>query len=126
MYQGIKMSLITKLSILLYSINVLGGSMNPSFTSKYRDLRLSLPKSCKLLITSGLRSEEKNREVGGAKNSFHLHGRAYDIITTCKDLTIKKALEGGLSVIIYKRHLHLDNRAKQVCLRKKGKGFISC
>lgn len=34
----------------------------------------------KPVITSGYRTEEKNKEVGGALNSAHLHGLAYDFV----------------------------------------------
>lgn len=44
-------------------------------------LRVGLP----IFITSGYRSEKLNRIVGGAANSFHLYGRAVDIL--CSDMS---------------------------------------
>jgi hypothetical protein len=46
--------------------------------------RFSLPSALRLAarfgrITSTVRSREHNRRVGGAANSWHLHGRALDI-----------------------------------------------
>lgn len=43
------------------------------FTKKY------LP-TFKPVITSSFRDADKNREVGGAENSAHLHGLAYDFV----------------------------------------------
>ncbi len=39
-----------------------------------------------LRMSSGLRSAEKNRTVGGVPNSFHLRGRAVDFTGTLHDL----------------------------------------
>ena len=100
--------------------------MNPSFTSRFNDLRKSLPSSCKLLITSGHRTKKENDRVGGVKDSYHLSGRAYDVVTRCRTLTIKKALFLGLSVIIYKTHLHIDNRKDQICLVNRNKKNYPC
>lgn len=36
-------------------------------------------------INSGYRNKEKNKKVGGAKNSQHLYGRALDVFVTQKD-----------------------------------------
>jgi zinc D-Ala-D-Ala carboxypeptidase len=38
-----------------------------------------------LIVVSGYRSESHNRRVGGAKNSMHLQGRAFDISTVNVD-----------------------------------------
>jgi hypothetical protein len=38
-----------------------------------------------LIVTSGYRSPEHNRRVGGARNSMHLKGRAFDISTVNVD-----------------------------------------
>lgn len=43
-----------------------------------------------LTVTSGYRSPEVNREVGGAMNSFHVEGRAADIVHA--DLKPKKLI----------------------------------
>ena len=70
-------------------------------------------------INSGYRSPEHNREVGGAKNSQHLYGKAGDIVVkpfTPKDIkTIIEELisngkikEGGLSA--YNTFVHYDIR----------------
>lgn len=42
-------------------------------------------------INSGYRDEEKNRQVGGAKNSYHLHGLACDIHCSSLRMAIRFA-----------------------------------
>ena len=65
-----------------------------------------------VIITSGLRNIEKNKEVGGVENSSHLKGLAVDIRT--KDSLERYAILGGAIMAVFKRiglgkgHLHLD------------------
>lgn len=40
----------------------------------------------RLRITSGRRNAAENRAVGGARNSFHLRGRAIDVVGPLSDL----------------------------------------
>lgn len=56
-----------------------GGIILPtqSFVSKLEDLRDRIGRP--LPIVSGYRSPSTNRLVGGARRSWHLHGRAVDI-----------------------------------------------
>ena len=64
------------------------------------------------IITSGLRSIEKNKEIGGASDSSHLKGLAVDI--ACKNsqeayCIIKGAFMAGFERIgLGKGHIHLD------------------
>jgi len=65
----------------------------------------------KVIINSGFRCHEHNRNVGGVLSSQHLNGCAADI--WCKNL--KKALKiaeslGFRGIGVYKDFLHLDNR----------------
>jgi len=63
-------------------------------------------------ITSGLRSEEKNKIVGGVENSAHLRGLAVDIL--CLDDTQEFFIKKGAFYAGFKRilkgnnHIHLD------------------
>lgn len=85
--------------------------------------------TCNFVITSGKRSPEHNKKVGGSRNSYHLTDRARDISSTdsCRIKLGELAWNNGLSVIYYRRHIHADNRDNQVCLVKsEGKGFKYC
>lgn len=67
---------------------------------------------CKIKVHSGYRSVWKNRLVGGAKNSFHLYDRARDISASCMSMKslAKIARKYAQGVIVYKSHIHIDNR----------------
>jgi hypothetical protein len=67
-----------------------------------------------LPVTSGYRSPEYNAKVGGAKNSQHLHGNAYDISTSGLtqaqqiDLINKARASGFGGIGVYDNSLHFD------------------
>ena len=73
---------------------------------------------CEPVITSGHRSEEHNKRVGGAKNSYHLKGQALDLFfydkcgKSLKEIVViaQKYFNG---VIVYKKHIHVDIRDKK-------------
>ena len=76
--------------------------------------RLQSGTDSKLSITSGYRDPEYNERVGGAKNSQHIHGNAYDISTAgmsqgeIKEL-VRKARAAGFSGIgVYNNSVHFD------------------
>jgi len=54
-----------------------GNRMNISFMEKLNKLREEINQP--LPLTSAWRSEARNQQVGGAKNSAHLYGRAVDL-----------------------------------------------
>jgi hypothetical protein len=59
----------------------LTAKINMAILQYYFDyfIRKFLP-AYKVVVTSGYREPSKNAEVGGAENSAHLHGLAYDFI----------------------------------------------
>ena len=65
-----------------------------------------------IIATSGLRSVEKNAEVGGVKNSSHLRGFALDL--SCPNSKVRHeilfcAIAVGIKRIgLGKGHIHLD------------------
>ena len=75
-----------------------------------------------IYITSGYRTPEHNRRVGGARSSFHLTARAADIVVAGflpgeVYATIERLIregrmhEGGLG--LYRGWVHLDTRGKR-------------
>lgn len=88
------------------------------------DIRLnslySALSDCEFTVTSGKRTVEHNRRVGGAPNSYHLTDRARDITSTkeCRARLGHLALEEGLSVIYYPSHIHIDDRGYQITFTK--------
>ena len=78
-------------------------------------------------VTSGFRSREHNRKIGGAVNSFHVLGMASDIqvakmkpedVAKAIELLIKegKMKEGGIG--IYKTWTHYDHRGTKARWKK--------
>lgn len=65
-----------------------------------------------LYITSGKRTEEENRRVGGVRDSAHLKGLAVDIFAPNgfrRYLLLKAAIEFGFKRIgVGKSHIHID------------------
>ena len=66
-----------------------------------------------IIINSGYRTESYNKKVGGAKNSYHMQGKAVDIkVNGMKPKEIAKIAEekGFTGIGIYKNFLHVDVR----------------
>lgn len=65
-------------------------------------------------VTSGYRSPEKNKAVGGAKNSQHMHGNAFDFDVSGMPIEdrvrlIEQAREAGFQGVgVYDNSLHFD------------------
>ena len=66
-----------------------------------------------ITVVSGYRTAEYNKQCGGAENSYHLNGQAFDIkaegIEPLK-LGIIMASVGFKGIIIYKDFVHVDTR----------------
>ena len=75
----------------------------------------------KLRITSGYRTPEHNKKVGGARQSFHKRGMAIDCYAgmSHENLGILGLRCGFTTAIVYVSHVHLDIREKGLGLRKK-------
>lgn len=70
----------------------------------------------KMKINSCYRTKEKNKAVGGAKNSMHLFGRAVDIETkngVDRMRIVRAALSLGLTIGVMENAVHIDNREEQ-------------
>lgn len=92
-------------------------------------VRKIIPDKCDYMVSSGLRTKKKNADVGGAPGSYHLTDRARDLVLfteQCKDRAIENTKKSSLSVIVYKTHLHIDNRKDKVCLIRTKTGFGFC
>lgn len=70
-----------------------------------------------LVVTSGLRSPERNRAVGGVPGSLHLKGRAIDVAgswvslraaaRTARAQRVTPACTGPEEVVMESDHLHI-------------------
>ena len=80
-----------------------------------------------ITITSGYRSKEHNKKIGGALDSFHVRGMAADIqIAGMKPKEVAeeieklikegKMMEGGIG--IYNSWIHYDFRGKRIRWKK--------
>ena len=68
-----------------------------------------------VIITSGYRTVEHNKKVGGAKGSFHLLGMAADLVVKDRDIEdayimLDNAYPERLGLILHKTFLHVDIR----------------
>ena len=75
-----------------------------------------------IIVTSGYRCLEHNKEVGGQPNSYHLSGLAADVTIAkfdIRELARLAKMVGFSTVIAYPHHefIHVD-------IRKKGLGLI--
>lgn len=85
--------------------------VNEDSLDKLQELRaeIGLP----FHVNSGYRSPEYNKKVGGAPNSFHMQGMAFDISLSNlnRDTMFKKAEDYGFNGIgQYNSFIHIDTR----------------
>lgn len=71
-----------------------------------------------VIINSGYRTPSRNKEVGGAKYSYHMRGMAADIRIngmSAKEIANKlnKIVPDECGIIVYNTWVHIDTRAKK-------------
>lgn len=96
--------------------------ISPRTLEAFEHIRLRLGGK-PLRILSGFRTPATNAEVGGAKNSYHMQGRALDIeIPQGRMIEAEKYAEeffgetGGIG--IYPTFIHIDDRGRKTRWRK--------
>jgi uncharacterized protein YcbK (DUF882 family) len=81
-----------------------------------------------ITINSAYRTKSYNTKVGGAKSSYHMLGRAFDI--SCKYFSqhyIAKVAEymGVKGIIVYSTFTHIDSRTSKYFSLNAGKTSVS-
>ena len=76
-------------------------------------------------ITSGYRTPSHNAKIGGAANSYHIKGRAADIVIDGKSIAAVAAFAEAIGVGGVERnedtnYVHIDTRASRYYFRHKG------
>jgi uncharacterized protein YcbK (DUF882 family) len=65
-------------------------------------------------LNSAYRTPERNKEVDGSEDSYHMKGRAFDIARipglTIDEMAILARREGFNGIGLYENFLHVDNR----------------
>lgn len=69
-------------------------------------------------INSGYRTPTRNKEVNGAKYSYHMRGMAADIRIegmSAKEIAneLNKIIPNGCGIIVYNTWVHIDTRTKK-------------
>lgn len=117
---AIAVSVLTLLGAY-YSIKAASAHHTPQYKARAAITRLERESGCKLKITSGMRTRAENERVGGAQNSYHLKGMAYDLQVLNKGCISLKSLQRiackFVSTILYSNHIHIDTRSNQVHLK---------
>ncbi|MCL2383711.1 MAG: D-Ala-D-Ala carboxypeptidase family metallohydrolase [Oscillospiraceae bacterium] len=81
-----------------------------------------------VIITSAFRTATHNRNIGGASNSLHLEGRAFDIRTNNpNDLVVLARLSetaefNGIYISVHQGYVHMDTRSTKWFARKNPDG----
>ena len=87
--------------------------VHEELVNKLQELRNQLGRA--IIINSAFRCPERNRQVGGAENSQHLHGTAVDFLLRNHFYDIEEigsmAINIGFTGIgYYNTHIHVDIR----------------
>lgn len=81
-----------------------------------------------LIINSAYRTEEYNKKVGGAKNSYHIKGRAFDVSHANTNVEILRDYASTLKIngiIVYNTWVHIDTRDLQYHADYRNKCFVT-
>jgi hypothetical protein len=85
----------------------------PKLVETLADLRRKFGRD--VVVTSGYRCEDRNREVGGIEGSLHTEGRAVDFVvrgvSPAKVVQYLSDFDGGVGE--YERHVHIDSGDKK-------------
>ncbi len=108
----------TKVPTLAVIVNLF---KTASLLQKYREL---IFENSPIIITSGWRSKEYNKKIGGAPNSYHIHGMALDFVCTkFSPQKVQKKLnpvhQGGLEFA--PTWTHIDIRKERTRFDSKGR-----
>lgn len=79
-------------------------------------------------INSGYRSRSHNKKVGGAANSYHVKGRAFDIVVagiSPHDMARYAQSIGINGIIRYSWGIHVDSRPKRYWAMNNGSSAVS-
>jgi uncharacterized protein YcbK (DUF882 family) len=85
--------------------------MDPDFMTRLQALRDDFGQG--ITITSGYRCQSHNREIGGAKNSQHLYGKAADITHPWLDALHEMAKKHFPNAIKGPGFIHVDTGPKR-------------
>lgn len=69
-----------------------------------------------IIVNSGYRTPAYNKKVGGAKNSYHMQGRAFDIRCAFQSPTSLAQIAeqiGVKGIILYNHFVHVDSRERK-------------
>jgi hypothetical protein len=95
-----------------------GQNIDPNLIIKLQKIRNDY--AYPMTVNSGIRCPKWNAEVGGRPGSHHLPAQgccAVDIHMTDRRgraILVRRGLELGLSIGVYKVFIHLDNRLNQI------------
>jgi uncharacterized protein YcbK (DUF882 family) len=109
-------SFVSVLAVVVSSASFSGLGLSPEMQERLIEAHRLYGSA--FTITSGHRTPEKNAEVGGVANSFHLTGNAVDILRPrnafhAQRLLWALALAGFTNVGVYRHHFHVDMSTKR-------------
>ena len=105
--------MVVTTSFLLFTSLLADPRLDPVLIKKYRQFKKAV-YPCKLIISSAFRTPEHNKKVGGVPNSYHLKGKALDIVSNCPYKRLGDvAIKYFYGVLVYVDHIHVDVRKRK-------------